>query len=171
MVCLGALLPLQAQSAEAPKAVPDHPSQLTTLLTKAKTFLGRPYRWGGSSPKGFDCSGFVHYVFNSIGVDLNRSSRDQSKDGDPVDLDHILPGDLLFFSTRGMRKGISHVGIYLGEGRFIHASDWGGRGQRCVKLGELASSYFAERLVAARRVILPMAEDSKVPMVEDSKTP
>jgi hypothetical protein len=63
------------------------------------------------------------------------------------------------------------VGIYLGEGQFIHASNWGGPGKRCVRLGELASSYFADRLVAARRVVLPMAEESKVPLVEDSKNP
>ena len=162
ITCLGAMLPLHALQAETPKEPADQ-GQIASLLAKAKTFLGRPYRYGGITPKGFDCSGFVRYVFSSMGVDLDRTSGSQAKQGDPIDLAHIQPGDLLFFSTRGMRKGISHVGIYLGEGQFIHASNWGGPGKRCVKLGELASSYFADRLVAVRRMVTDLAPESKTP--------
>lgn len=157
IVCLGALLPLHAQ-VEDSRTEALEPGQLTSLLAKAKTYVGRPYRFGGSTPKGFDCSGFVRFVFGTVGIDLHRSSGDQAKQGDPIDVSKILPGDLLFFSTRGMRKGISHVAIYLGEGRFIHASNWGGPGKRCVRLGELASSYFSDRLVSVRRVIAPPPE-------------
>jgi cell wall-associated NlpC family hydrolase len=161
VVCLGAMLPIHAQTA-VPKETPD-PGQLSTLLAKAKTYIGVPYRWGGITPKGFDCSGFVRFVFGSCGIDLDRTSGSQAKQGDPIDLADIQPGDLLFFSTRGMRKGISHVGIYLGEGQFIHASSWRGPRRGCVKLGELASSYFADRLVAARRIVSQLAPESKAP--------
>jgi len=156
LACLAVVLPLGAQT-EVPEQAP--PGVVSSLLSKAKSFIGKPYRYGGITPKGFDCSGFVHFVFSSIGVDLNRSSGAQAKEGDPVDLNHLLPGDLLFFSTRGVRKGISHVAIYLGDGKFIHASNWGGPGKRCVRFGELATDYFAGRLVAARRIVLPMTED------------
>jgi cell wall-associated NlpC family hydrolase len=161
LVCLGALLPLHGQ-AEAPKEAAD-PGLVTGLLAKAKTYLGLPYRRGGVSPKGFDCSGFVRYVFGSMGIDLDRTSGAQAKQGDPIDLAHIQPGDLLFFSTRGMRKGISHVGIYLGEGRFIHSSTWRGSGTHGVKLADLASNYFSERLVSIRRVVTQLAPDDKTP--------
>lgn len=159
--CLGAVLPLSAQTAE-PQPAPDA-GQVSTLLDKAKALLGVHYRWGGVTPKGFDCSGFVRYVFGSMGIDLDRTSGSQAKQGDPIDLAHIQPGDLLFFSTRGMRKGISHVGIYLGEGRFIHSSTWRGSGAHGVKLADLASNYFAERLVTIRRVVTQLAPDDKTP--------
>jgi cell wall-associated NlpC family hydrolase len=162
IACLGTMLPLHALQAETSKETADQ-GQISGLLAKAKTYLGRPYHYGGITPKGFDCSGFVRYVFGSMGIDLDRTSGSQAKQGDPIDLAHIQPGDLLFFSTRGMRKGISHVGIYLGEGQFIHASNWGGPGKRCVKMGELASSYFAERLVAVRRIVTQLAPEPKAP--------
>ena len=160
-VCLVAMLPARAETG-VPKEDPD-PGRIAFLLAEAKTYLGLPYRYGGVSPKGFDCSGFVRFVFGSFGIDLSRSSGAQAKQGDPIALRDILPGDLLFFSTRGMRKGISHVGIYLGDGRFIHASSWGGPGMHCVRLGELASSYFAERLVSIRRVVAPPDAEPKTP--------
>ena len=175
VLCVGAVMPLCSQSASpqpaspqpapavSPLTVPEPPGTIASLLAKAKTYLGTVYRYGGMSPKGFDCSGFVSYVFSSVGVDLDRSSGSQARQGEPIDLAHIQPGDLLFFSTRGMRKGISHVGIYLGEGQFIHASSWGGRGKNCVKFGELASKYFAERLVSARRMVTQLTTDEKTP--------
>jgi len=159
--CLAALLPARAETG-LPREDPD-PGRIAFLLAEAKTYLGLPYRYGGVSPKGFDCSGFVRFVFGSFGIDLSRSSGAQAKQGDPIALRDILPGDLLFFSTKGMRKGISHVGIYMGDGRFIHASSWGGPGMHCVRLGELASKYFADRLVSIRRVATPPEADPKTP--------
>jgi len=158
LACLGIMLPIQAQAPE-PKESRDQ-GQLASLLEKARTCLGVPYRWGGITKKGFDCSGFVRFVFGSCGIDLDRTSRSQAEQGDPIDLANIQPGDLLFFSTRGMRKGISHVGIYLGEGQFIHAAGWRGTTHGCVQLGQLASSYFSERLVAARRIVSQLAPES-----------
>jgi cell wall-associated NlpC family hydrolase len=161
-ICLAGLLPLQGQTVAAkPEAV--EPNQIESLIETAKTCLGVPYRSGGTSIKGFDCSGFVKFVFDSVGIELNRSSRTQAKEGTPVALDALLPGDLLFFKTMGRRHAISHVGIYLGDGQFIHAGSWGGPRNRCIRLAELTSRYFAERVVAARRVVAPlgMAEETR----------
>ena len=165
-LCLGALLPFAAQggqSVPAPQpasaarqaeAKPaDSPGLLGSLLDKAEDCLGIPYRRGGASPKGFDCSGFVRFVFGSVGIQLDRSSAAQAKQGEPIALAQIQPGDLLFFNTRGVRKGISHVGIYLGQGQFIHASSLRGPGTHCVKVANLAQEYFSRRLVAVRRVV------------------
>ena len=154
VLCLGGMTQSQAQVVGSrPEAVPS--DRIDQLLDTARTCLGVPYRRGGTSPKGFDCSGFVRFVFDSVGIELNRSSRTQAKEGRPVALDALLPGDLLFFKTCGQKNAISHVGIYLGEGEFIHAGSWGGPRNRCIRLAQLASNYFAERLVGARRVVDP----------------
>ena len=149
---LGVMLPSQAQD---PQSTPElqSPGLVSTLLDKAKTYLGVPYHYGGTTPKGFDCSGFVRFVFGAFGFGLDRSSYSQANQGDPVDLKQIQPGDLLFFRTRGNQNRVSHVGIYLGQGQFIHAGSWGGPGKRGVKIGELDSSYYANRLISARRVL------------------
>jgi len=159
-LCLAALIPLRGQAVAAePEAV--EPGQIQNLIETAKTCLGVPYRSGGTSTKGFDCSGFVKFVFDSVGIELNRSSRTQAREGTPVALDALLPGDLLFFKTMGRRNAISHVGIYVGEGQFIHAGSWGGPRNRCIRLAELTSRYFAERIVAARRVVAPLGMDAE----------
>ena len=150
--CLGAILPSQAQDAQT-TADMQSPGLVTSLLDKAKAYLGTPYHYGGTTPKGFDCSGFVRFVFGSFGFGLDRSSYSQANQGEPVDLQQIQPGDLLFFRTRGNQNRVSHVGIYLGQGQFIHAGSWGGPGKRGVKIGELDSSYYANRLISARRVL------------------
>lgn len=122
-----------------------------SLLDRAKEHIGAPYRLGGASPSGFDCSGFVRFVFQAFGVQLNRSSGTQATQGDKVASGEIQPGDLLFFRIRGSRIG--HVGIYLGGGQFIHASSRGGPSVRGVKISRLDSSFYAKRLVSARRVM------------------
>lgn len=133
------------------------------LLEEAKRFLGTPYRYGGRSPRGFDCSGFVGFVFESYGIRLPRASVRQAREGELVDLGEIQAGDLLFFKTRGQKNRISHVGIYLGEGQFIHAGAWGSRKSRCVKISELDGSYYVKRLVSARRVLGPASALLEVP--------
>ena len=117
-------------------------------LDKAMDMLGIPYRRGGTSPEaGFDCSGFVSHVFREgIGLVLPRSSSELSKSGNTVDRNELQPGDLVFFNT--MRRAFSHVGIYLGNGQFIHAPRAGGR----VRVEDIRDSYWSKRYNGARRV-------------------
>jgi cell wall-associated NlpC family hydrolase len=117
-------------------------------LDHAMALLGIPYRRGGNSPEsGFDCSGFVSHVFReTIGLILPRSSRDLSKSGDSVGRSELQPGDLVFFNT--MRRAFSHVGIYLGNGQFIHAPRSGGR----VRVEDMNDNYWNKRYNGARRV-------------------
>jgi cell wall-associated NlpC family hydrolase len=149
---LGAPLPAWTQEPQLAMES-QSPGLVSSLLDKAKGYLGTPYRYGGTTPKGFDCSGFVRFVFEAFGFGLDRSSHSQARQGEAVDPKQIQPGDLLFFKTRGNQDRVSHVGIYLGQGQFIHAGSWGGPGKRGVKIGELGSSYYANRLVSARRVL------------------
>lgn len=117
------------------------------LLAYAKQWLGVPYRYGGSTPQAFDCSGFTAYVYQYFGYRLPHSSVGQAQLGVGVSKDQLAPGDLLFFNTVGTR--ISHVGIYLGEGIFIHASS--GKGQ--VTTSCLNRAYYEKRYVCARRFL------------------
>ena len=118
------------------------------ILATAVTLLGTPYRWGGMSPQsGFDCSGLVGYVFRTtLGVELPRVSRDMAGRGEAVkDRAALTPGDLVFFNLRGR---IDHVGIYLGDGRFLHAPRTG----RDVRVDSLDAAYWRGRYVHGRRV-------------------
>ncbi len=135
----------------AQEIAPAHAEAVPSLLNKAKEYLGVPYRFGGASPKGFDCSGFVRFVFRGFGVELNRSSRSQATQGEKVQPGEIQPGDLLFFRFGGNRIG--HVGIYLGGGEFIHAGSRGDPRTRGVRIARLDSSFYAQRLAAVRRLI------------------
>ncbi len=135
----------------AQEAAPAPFEAVPSLLNKAKEYLGVPYRFGGVSPKGFDCSGFVRFVFRGFGVELNRSSRSQATQGEKVQPGEIQPGDLLFFRFGGNRIG--HVGIYLGGGEFIHAGSRGDPRTRGVRIARLDSSFYAQRLAAVRRLM------------------
>jgi cell wall-associated NlpC family hydrolase len=117
------------------------------LTDFALQFVDVRYRRGGRAPStGFDCSGFVHYVFAQVfGVDLPQNSASQYEVGKQVARADMKTGDLVFFKTRGKR--ISHVGIYLGEGRFIHSPTTGER----VRVSNLAENYWARRFAGARR--------------------
>lgn len=120
-----------------------------SIVDRAYQYLGVRYRWAGNTSRsGFDCSGFVSHVMRTHGVSLPRTSAEQSRVGVPVDKGSLRSGDLVFFRTsRGTR--INHVGIYVGNGRFIHASS----GQRRVTVSSLNEGYYARRFVAARRVV------------------
>ena len=122
-------------------------NQATALIEYAKTLLDTPYSYGSSGPNYFDCSGFTMTAFSQIGIELPHSSSLQSKEGDLVEKDRLIPGDLVFFNTSG--KGISHVGIYIGDNSFIHASST----QKKVVITPMADNYFAKRYVTARRVL------------------
>ncbi|MCL1634190.1 C40 family peptidase [Luteimonas sp. SX5] len=122
--------------------------RMQALLQKALALLGTPYRWGGTSPDGgFDCSGMVGYVFRSaLGIELPRVSREMAKDGMKVDRSALAVGDLVFFSRRGKR--VDHVGIYVGDGRFVHAPRTG----RDVTVSSLTEGYWSRKFMQARRV-------------------
>jgi hypothetical protein len=116
------------------------------IVGTAKRFIGTPYRWGGTSPdKGFDCSGLTMVVYQLNGLKLPRSSRQQYRAGIPIRRSDLMQGDLVFFATSGGRR-ISHVGIYVGKGRFIHAP---GRGKR-IRTDLLAKRYYKRRYMGAR---------------------
>ena len=117
------------------------------IIDNAKKLLGTPYVWGGTTPKGFDCSGFVQYVFNLSGITLPRTTTEQYKVGTYVAKSNLQPGDLVFLQNT-YRTGISHVGIYIGNGNMIHASSSKG-----VVTSSLSVSYYTEHYYGARRVI------------------
>lgn len=111
----------------------------------AKQLLGVPYRYGGASPKGFDCSGLVYYAYGQAGAAVPRTTAALYRTAVPIDPRKARPGDLLFFQIGGR---ISHVGIYAGEGRFIHAPSSGKK----VVSGRLDSPYWRDHLIAAGRL-------------------
>jgi hypothetical protein len=116
------------------------------VVATALGFRGVPYRNGGSDPSGFDCSGFVQYVFARHGTLLPREVRDQYRAGQEIDLDDVQAGDLLFFET--VSRGASHVGLALGDGWFVHAPSSRG----IVRVERYTASYWARRFVGARRM-------------------
>lgn len=116
------------------------------IISTGKKYIGVPYVWGGSTPSGFDCSGFVQYVFRQHGISLPRTSAQQYTVGTAVSKAALIPGDLVFFNTSG--SGVSHLGIYLGNGEFLHASTSKG-----VTVSQLSNSYWAARYMGAKRVL------------------
>ena len=119
------------------------------LILKGLEMVGVSYRRGGTDPDaGLDCSGFVQLVFkDAVGLVLPRTSKEMSEVGARIDRQELKPGDLVFFNT--MRRAFSHVGIYLGEGRFLHAPRPGGE----VRVEDMGSSYWVKRYNVARRVV------------------
>ena len=116
------------------------------IVGTAKRFIGIPYRWGGSSPQeGFDCSGLTMVVYQLNGLNLPRSSREQYRTGIPIKRNKLSHGDLVFFATSRSSR-VSHVGIYVGKNKFIHAP---GRGKR-IRTELLTKRYFKTRYVGAR---------------------
>jgi cell wall-associated NlpC family hydrolase len=133
------------ERAEVP-AVPVAPVTPGTVVATALEFQGIPYVYGGTDPSGFDCSGFVQYVFGRHGTPLPREVHDQYRTGHRVDVNAVKAGDLLFFQT--VSRGASHVGVAIGGGQFVHAPSSSG----VVRVERYDSSYWASRFVGARRV-------------------
>ncbi|MEK3881040.1 C40 family peptidase [Paenibacillus sp. FSL H8-0122] len=131
-------------------------SKMDKVIDKA---IGTKYVSGGTSTNGFDCSGFTMYVFDKIGINLPHQSGSQYQMGSAVSRDEMRPGDLVFFNTSG--KGVSHVGIYVGDGEFAHASS-----SRGVTISSLSDSYYVNRYVGAKRI---MSTDAYKTVASDSQ--
>ena len=116
------------------------------LIQTSFQYVGVPYWFGGTTPRGFDCSGFTRYVFSAVGVDLPRMADSQYGVGRSVSVDRLQPGDLVFFET--YESGPSHVGIYIGNSQFISATS-----SRGVVVADLFGYYWGERYLGARRVV------------------
>lgn len=142
--------PVEVEKEEVAKAAPvitADASKVDKLISIAKAQLGKPYVYGSTGPKGFDCSGFTTYVFRQMGISLPRVASSQAYGGTRVNKADLQKGDLVFFNTYG---GISHVGIYIENGTFIHASSYSGGG---VKTDNINSKYYATRYVTAARYL------------------
>jgi cell wall-associated NlpC family hydrolase len=126
--------------------VPALPVAPTAIVSTAMMLRGIPYRNGGSDPSGFDCSGFVQWVFAQNGIRLPREVREQWGAGQTIDPRDVKPGDLLFFET--VSRGASHVGVAIGGDQFVHAPS----SQGVVRVERFSANYWAMRLVGARRV-------------------
>lgn len=118
-----------------------------SIVDWAMEFLGTGYVYGGSSPSGFDCSGFTYYLFNNSGYKISRTASSQWYDGEEVSKDELQVGDLVFFSS-DTSNDIEHVGIYIGDGQFIHSSSSGGR----VRINSIYDYYYSNNWYGAVRV-------------------
>lgn len=136
LLSLAFLLAFQLGSASADSKLDDSIDSL----------LGIRYKSGGTTTAGFDCSGFTQYVFKKLGIDIPRDSRSQANRGEKVSQKDLRAGDLVFFNTNG--KGVSHVGIYVGDGKFAHSSLSKG-----ITITALSDKYYVKRYLFARRVI------------------
>lgn len=159
VILVGVLAACSSTSKHTPKPSRSHvvkPVRIThinqyqggqELMLQSLGLIGTPYRWGGSSTaSGFDCSGMIQYVYQTaLGVRLPRTSRDMAAASQTISPNQLKTGDLVFFNTSG--SGISHVGLYLGNGEFLHAP----RSGSTVKTEKLSHPYYAKRLVKAGR--------------------
>lgn len=122
------------------------------LVESALTHLGKPYIYGNEGPNSFDCSGFTSYVYKQYGYTINRTALDQYRlTGRAVESKaNLLPGDLVFFYTTS-RTTVSHVGLYIGDGKFVHSSS--GKNSKCVVISPINEGYYNERYAGAKRVL------------------
>jgi murein DD-endopeptidase len=122
------------------------PASADEAASQAAKMIGRPYRFGGSAPSGFDCSGLVQYSYRNAGVKLPHSTEQQRAMGRPVRVEELRRGDLLFFNQEGKKYG--HVGMYLGRGMFVHAPSSG----KTVRSDRLEAPYWKKHLTEVRRL-------------------
>lgn len=126
--------------------LPDQAAIGNEIAMRAIALLGTPYQWGGAGPTSFDCSGLVQFIHRQLGIATPRTAAEQFSAARPVSMRGLAPGDLLFFRINGRR--VSHVAIYAGEGRFVHAPQTG----RPVELRTLDDEFYRPRLAGAGRL-------------------
>lgn len=158
----------QTQQAEASSVT------VNELTKEASKYIGIKYKYGGTTTKGFDCSGYVQYVFKKLGLNLSRTTSTQYREGTAVAKKNLKAGDLVFFNTTG--RGVSHVGIYLGNNKFIHSGV-----SRGIQIVGMNDSYWGKRYIGARRVatfatdqapvVVPPVVEEKPVVVEPAPTP
>ncbi len=150
-LCAVATPTLNARVVESgPIAAKAAPSERAALVTYAKRFIGTPYHWGGASPGGFDCSGLTRFVYGKFGVRMAHYTRAQYAAYRKVGRRHLKPGDLVFFDALG------HMGIYVGKGRFIHATHTGDH----VRISKLSERWYSQRYAGAVRPPFPLSASS-----------
>ncbi|MBA1146155.1 C40 family peptidase [Ectothiorhodospiraceae bacterium WFHF3C12] len=141
-----AQFPERPETADTPPAaIPEDGQDASVIVTAARNTLGTPYRYGGDDPAGFDCSGLVRYTHARAGLSVPRTVARQQAVATPVDADALRPGDLVFFRLSGWKP--SHVGIYVGQGRFIHAPSSGGQ----VRYDHLQERFWTRHFDSAGR--------------------
>jgi len=151
LVVLLLLLACAAGGCAGSKARRTRDQKVQTIIGTARSYTGTPYRWGGTTKAGMDCSGLLVTSFKSAGIALPRTAKEQSKTGKKVDLNQLKPGDLVFFSRKPRRRKVTHAGLVTRvvgkkDVRFIHASTSQG-----VIEANLFSDYYKKRIVKARR--------------------
>jgi cell wall-associated NlpC family hydrolase len=134
--------PALVDEGKRPYAAPPKPTRPERAVELALDMVGTPYRWGGESPSGFDCSGLVRWAYGRVGIDLPHNSYALYGEGRRVPSSDLSAGDILFF------EGLGHVGLYVGRGRMVHSPETG----RSVEVVRLAATNYGARLVGARRV-------------------
>ncbi|MCQ6279179.1 C40 family peptidase [Bacillus sp. EB600] len=139
LIRIGQLLKIPSTTS-TPAPVVSTASKVQAVISEAQKYIGTPYLWGGTTPAGFDCSGFVNYVFNKVGVSLPRTVASQWTATDPVSAPS--PGDIVYFET--YQTGPSHNGIYIGNNKFIHAGSSG------VTTSDLTTTYWKTKYLGAR---------------------
>lgn len=142
-------LPVQPTDSTSPDSGPTVPPVQAEITRHARTMIGKPYRYGGTTPQGFDCSGLVYFSYRQAGVPVPRTTQEQFKLSRRVGRTELEPGDLVFFRLN--KPHISHVGLYLGNDEFIHAPSTG----KHVTLSTLNDPYWRSRLVHSGRILAP----------------
>jgi len=142
---VASVLPAELSKTLAATSTPaDASTQGEAIVATARKYMGTPYVWGGETPDGWDCSGFTRYVMNENGISIPRTADDQYAVGTPVNRSDLQVGDLVFFST--YKPGASHVGFYLGNNQFIHASSV----KKQVTISSLDDSFYDSHYIGAR---------------------
>lgn len=157
-----AAVPVTPPTEPAPAPTSASPAPVYRQVVElARGMLGTPYRYGGSDPRGFDCSGLVHYAYGQAGIALPRTTRGLYGIARPVPREQLAPGDLVFFQLKN--PGVSHVGIFIGNNEFIHAPSTGKR----VGVARLDDPYWQRRLLRAGRVPIRQSGGAG-PVVQDA---